>query len=954
MRKADLFLLLKSRHTHQRPRRNRVISVLTPAAKTLLAMVSLALLLTVFWVGFSYARISSGLPSIEELPVLLDPANGELLQPTRLTDRSGQVTLTTLANPGVDRVYLSVNPDEPLHFSPQLVRAVVARLEPSFWQSPGYALDDLRDPQPHTIAERLASDLLLWNEPLSENRAVRMRILAAQLVRNYGRTRVLEWYLNSAYFGHLAFGAESASKLYLQKSAQDLTLAESALLAVLLDFPALNPIDAPGAILDTQHLFLAEMAQSGIVSTADFSSALREELEFRKSIASPESSAPSFTRMAIAQLENVMGQRRLERGGLVVQTTMDLSLQDEYDCAALAQLMVFENPSGSGVAYESTSCNAALLLPTQVFTGLDGRGLIAAGMVADPKNGQVLAYLSPVDYSGIFHTDPIYQPGTLISPFIAITGFTGGFSPSSLKWDIPATDSSQIEMINPDGIYHGPVSLRSAIVNDYLTPMVQLASQMDLSRVNQLTSALDLPLPDALTPADLYTSRFSANFLELATAYSALANSGTSTGAATPAGTIELNFSLKVLSVSNRLVLDRSTPAASPVLSEQLAYLINDVLSDNATRRDEYGYPNPFETGQITAVKIGQTADKSQVWTLGYTPERLVITWMGIPEPGSVKLQPEVSAGLWNAMMKTVTAGMANSGWVRPSGISELEVCVPSGMLPSLDCPETRKEIFLSGNEPVAADTLFEKIQVNRESGLRATVFTAPELIEEKIVMNVPASMRQWAIDNGYDVAPAGYDSIPYMTQNPNAQLVSPALFSTVGGKVTITGTAAGNNFAYYSLQFGKGINPGSWQQIAGEVATPVENGTLGEWDTTGLNGLYALRLLVVTTSNEVTQAVSQVTLDNIPPLITLTTPTADQQLQAVNNKVTLAAAITDSASVSKVEWWIDGKLAGSQTASPYAFQVTYAKGKHTVQLKAWDSAGNLAQSPTIEFSMLP
>jgi membrane peptidoglycan carboxypeptidase len=954
VRKADLFLLLKSRHQNRKTRTNRVMSLLTPAAKIVLVVLSLLMLGALFFAGWTYAKIAVDLPSIAVLPVMLNPADGELLQPTRLTDRSGSVTLTTLANPGVDRAYLSVNPDDALHFSPQLVRAVVARFDPTFWENLGYNLKELQNPQPQTIAERLASDLLLWDEPLSANRAMRMRILAAQLVKEYGRTKVLEWYLNSAYFGHLAYGAESASQLYFEKSAQDLSLAESALLAVLLETPALNPIDAPGAILEAQRLFLADMAQTGLITTDDFTAAVHQELSFRKSIADPESSAPSFTRLAKQQLDQAMGQRRLERGGLVVKTTLDLDLQDAYYCAALAQLMVFENPSGSGVAYEISDCNAALLLPTQVFTGLDGQGLIAAGLVADPQTGQVLAYLSPVDYSGIVRTEAFYQSGTLISPFIALAGFTGGFSPSSFKWDIPVADGSQPSIVNPDGVYHGPVSLRSSIVNDYLTPLALLTGQMDVSRVNTITSALDLPLPESITSDDLFSAKVTFNFLQLGTAYSALANSGMLVGASTPGNKIELNLTLQVVSTTNRLVLDRSTPAMSPVLSEQLAYLINDVLSDNATRRDQYGFPNPFETGQVAAVKIGQTTDKSQVWTVGYTPDRLVITWMGIKTPGSVKLQPEVPAGLWNAMMKTAALGLGNRGWQKPAGITEVEVCIPSGMLPTFDCPQTRKEVFLSGNEPVAPDTLFEKIQVNRESGQRATVFTAPELIEEKVVMNVPASMRQWAIDNGYEVAPAGYDSIPYLAQNPDAQLVSPALFSTVGGKVTITGTAGGTDFGYYSLQFGKGINPASWQQLGGETTTPVENGPLAEWDTTGLNGLYALRLLVVTSANEITQAVSQVTLDNIPPLITLTTPSADQELQSVNNKVTLSANVSDSASISKVEWWIDGKLSGTQAGAPFAFQVSYSKGKHTVQLKAWDSAGNLAQSPTIEFSMLP
>ena len=928
--------------------------MLKPVAKTVVAIASLAILAALFIAGWTYAKIAVDLPSIQVLPVLLDPENGELLQPTRLTDRTGTVTLTTLANPGIERLYLSVNPDDPQHFSPQLVRAVVASLEPGFWESPGYSLKELRNPQPQTIAERVASELLLWDEPESSNRAMRMRLLAAQLVREFGRTQVLEWYLNSAYFGHLAYGAESAAQLYFSKSAQNLSLSEAALLTVLLDSPALNPIDAPGAVLDAHRIFLAKMAETGVITTADFSAAIRQELDLRKDIADPQSSVPAFTRQVVQQLDEVMGEHRLERGGLVVHTTLDANLQEQYTCAALAQLLVFENPSASGVANEVTDCDASLLLPTQIFTGLDGHGLAAAGLVMDPATGQVLAYLSPIVYSGSTRPDFGYQPGTLVSPFIALAGFTGGFSPSSYKWDAPATNALEVSLKNPDGKFHGPVSLRSAIVGDYLTPLAQLANQMDVSRVSKVTDAVGFSSLGSVPAKEIFTSAVTTNLLSIGAAYTTLANEGVRIGAFSANGDIEPNLTLRVISTTNRLVLDRPRPATSAVLSEQLAYLINDILSDITPRRESYGFPNPFETGQVTAVKVGQTADQSQVWTVGYTPQRLVITWMGIDEPGSALLQPQVPAGLWNAMMKTASQNLENRGWEKPSGITQVEVCLPSGLLPSLDCPATRLEIFLSGNEPVTADTLYEKVQVNRETGQRATVFTAPELIEEKVVMNVPANLRQWAIENGFDVAPSGYDSIPYMTIDPYTQLTSPALFSAIGGKVSISGTASGADFGYYTIQVGQGINPSSWQQLGDAVTTPVENGLLAEWDTTGLDGLYAIRMLVVTSTNEVRQAVSQVTVDNIPPLITIKVPSPDQELQSINKQVTLSAEVVDTAMVTKVEWWIDGKLAGSQTNAPFAFQVKYSTGKHTVAVKAWDSAGNIAQSPTIEFSMLP
>jgi hypothetical protein len=273
-------------------------------------------------------------------------------------------------------------------------------------------------------------------------------------------------------------------------------------------------------------------------------------------------------------------------------------------------------------------------------------------------------------------------------------------------------------------------------------------------------------------------------------------------------------------------------------------------------------------------------------------------------------------------------------------------------MLPSLDCPATRQEVFLSGNEPVTPDTLYEKVQVNRETGQRATIFTDAELVDEVVVMNVPAELRQWAIDNGYTVAPDGYDSIPYLTQDPNALLTSPAMFSAVGGKVKITGTAAGDDFGYYAIQVGEGINPDSWQQLGDPITTPVSNGQLLEWDTSNLDGLYAIRLLVVSASKEVHQAVLQVTVDNTPPSIIVSTPLADQELQLVNGAVTLSADVQDASPLTKVEWWVDGKLAGTQSQLPYAWQLRTKTGKHTVQLKAWDSAGNSAQSPTIQFSI--
>jgi len=191
-----------------------------------------------------YASLINNLPSFTMLPEMFDPANGVLMQPTRVYDRSGQELLYSLENAGFERQYLFVDAQETGHFSPELVRVTVGALDPGFWKGPGFSPAFLADPQPATIAERLVDETLLWNEPDGFRRAVRMRVLAAQVIARYGHVQVLEWYLNSAYYGHLAFGADSAARLYLEKPATDLDLAEAALIVAANQAPALNPQDA--------------------------------------------------------------------------------------------------------------------------------------------------------------------------------------------------------------------------------------------------------------------------------------------------------------------------------------------------------------------------------------------------------------------------------------------------------------------------------------------------------------------------------------------------------------------------------------------------------------------------------------------------------------------------------------------------------------------------------------
>ena len=902
--------------------------------------------------GLFYASVTAGLPTLDVLPVLLNPVDGELLQPTHITDRSGEKVLFTLDNPGVERAYLSVNPEKPDHFSPQLVRAVVSRLDPTFWENPGYSLSDWRNPEPATIAERLASELLLWQEPSSVKRAVRMRLLAAQLVSDYGRTQVLEWYLNSAWFGHLATGAESSSQLYFNKSARDLSLAESAMLAVVIEAPALNPLDAPEQAIAMQQQFLGEMAQMQSITLDEFSNALRERLALRTSIKDPVSLAPAFTRHLLSNLESQFSQNRLQRGGLEIQSTLDWNLQTQFTCTAKTQLLRLQGILDA----PADDCPTALLLPTQTFAGLDAKPLAAAGVILNPVNGEVLAYVEPTAYDGSRQTDSGYQPGSLLSPFAALAGFARGLSPASLQWDIPSTlaDASK-EYQNSDHLWHGAVNLREAVANDYLVPITDVLRQAGAANAWRLTAALGISSMNEVNETmDPIFAGSTNSLLDVAAAYGTLANSGIKSGLMdSVSGEIDPSLVITVKTTTGRILQDQSATQGSAILSQPLAYLINNVLSDESARWPTLGYPNALEIGQPAAAKLGTTLTHNQVWTVGYTPERLVLVWMGdTAQAAEQKLDPLMAAGIWHALIKQTLQDAPSSGWQQPEGITRLNVCVPSGMLPSLDCPTTSEEVFLTGNEPTLPDTLYEKIKVNRETGQRATVFTDPALIDEQLFINAPAKARQWALEAGLPVAPSGYDAIPVSQTNTSVQISSPEIFSPVSSKVAILGTASIEGLASWTLQIGEGINPLNWLQIAEGSAAVASGGSLAEWDTAGIDGLYAIRLTVIDQTQHVQSSTIQVTVDNTPPQAKITYPAADQVVQPAQDSVTLQADVEDNTGISKVEWFLDGKLASAQTDGPYLYQMPAASGKHTLMLTVEDKAGNKTSTDKLNFTI--
>lgn len=930
-------------------------------------LISLIFALTGMFFGLVYIDLTRDLPSPDAIPALIESPDGLLHQPTRLYDRTGEHVLYTLENPGAaDREVLTLDTSQDNFFPPSLVTATLAVADPDFWQHPGFKLNALNPVESPTLAQRLVSDLLLWNEPQGIRRALRQRLLAAQITSRYGREQVLSWYLNTANYGRLTFGADAAARVYFGKPAAELTLAESTLLAAISETPALNPLDAPQAARDRQLEVLTIMADQGAISPQQVAEIKGAQLAFRSSVPSQQNLAPAFANLVLEQLGKSIDLARLERGGYKVITTLDYDLQLQAACAAAALKARQLGDTSLPQAADGRECQSARLLPTIPQNSQTLAADAAANLIIyNPGLGEILAMVGDVDAG----KDPAHKPGhpggTILTPFYYLTAFTRGLSPATLVWDIPNETQEQ----SSENQFHGPVRMRTALANDYLLPLNQLVAQVGMENlwktIQQLGLATGEPAPQSESEL-FHDSR--VTLLEVIQAYGIFANQGILSGQPVSnennSNGVNRLEPVSILHVEDKLAhlrpvqtpsLEEIRPSQRPVINPQLAYLMNDVLSDETARWPSLGHPNPLEIGRIAAAKIGESSDGSGAWTVGYTPERLVAVWMGTDTNNSSGSNlAQQTAALWHAMMQYSLKDQPSQDWSIPAGVSRMNVCNPSGLLPSVDCPDVVSEVFLAGTEPTQLDNLYRVFQINRETGRLATAFTPPDQIEERVYMILPPEAEAWARLSGLPTPPEEYDVIQASTGGiTGTQITEPAMLANVSGKVEISGSAYGEGFAYYQLQAGKGLNPRSWLQIGEDVTQPVEDDLLGIWDTDDLDGLHTIQLQVVRTDQRVSSTVIQVTVDNLPPEVSILSPSANQEIVPRAGQITFLVDAQDNLEVQQVDFYLDEKLLGSRFPPPYAIPWQSQSGNHTLRAVAIDRAGNQSDA-TLEFSVSP
>ena len=943
-------------------------------------------------IGFSsYLNIASAIPA--NVQAVAPDRVGD--QPTLLLDREARRVIYRISPlPGsTPWVTLETLP-------PYVWQAALAMEDADFLARPEFSPAALVDALARSVTNGqvgLDDPLLLYLArhvlvPLSElpsddpNRNFTDTILILELRRRFSREELLGWYLNTALYGNGAYGIEAAAQLYFGKGAADLSLAEAAALAGIPAAPSVNPFDQPDAAYQRQQVVLDSMAAYGMLVPAD-ADAARVRLDVTRPLAPSDVVAPHFALAARRQAEAVLnaagydGARLVASGAVKITTSLDLDLQYQAECALRTQVTRLGGVDPSFVYATSIgdACQAAEFLPALAAQDVGVPHDVSNGAVVITRatTGEVLAYVGSVDYWNeglrgyLDLADAREQPGSLIRPYIYLAALAQGYTAATMTLDVQRqfeqTFGLTLDVGNPTGAYQGPISLRQALVSDAapsavevmnwvgVADVVRTAHRMGLNTLRDGPSSYDLSL--ALDGGD-------TRLADLTYSFGVLANAGRMVGTPIPVDQQQPGYRaldpVLVLSIEDSAgnVLWEYQPQARDILDSALAYLMNNMLSDRELRAQMYGVDNVYETGRPAAVYSGGTPDQRGMWTVGYTPQLSVGVWLGNADQSAMSRLTAANgpAPIWNAVLQYahLQQGLPPADWQQPSSVVETAVCALSGLLPTQNCPVV-SELFAQGTQPTQQDYYYQMVEVNRQNGLRATASTPRDLVSQQVYFDYPPAAQAWAAANGIASAPQAFDSVGAPVVLGPVAILTPEPFDYVGGALEVRGNASLPGFQYYQLAYGQGLNPVEWSQIGERTFTPARGALLGRWNTAGLQGLYSLRLTVVTSDQSVEESVIQVTVDNVAPQISLTSPLEGDELRVAGANPVLDAALdySDNVGVVRVVYYLDGEPAATVTEAPFAGALVLdSLGAHSLWAEAFDAAGNSGLSERVSFTV--
>ncbi|OGV93797.1 hypothetical protein A3B57_03395 [Microgenomates group bacterium RIFCSPLOWO2_01_FULL_47_10] len=573
-----------------------------------------------------------------------------------------------------------------------------------------------------TITQQLVKTALLTPERTIQ-RKIREAVLTVAVEILYSKNQILEMYLNHIPFGGTAYGIEAAAQKFFGKPAKDLTLAEAALLSGLPQAPtAYSPFANPDKAKARQFEVLRRMSEDGYISEQEADQAFQMELAYARP--TTDIKAPHFVFYIKSLLEDKFGLQTVERGGLRVITTLDLPLQEASQASLSAQIDYFAKYKASN----------------------------GAALVTKPDTGEILAMIGSRDFFNdevdgkVNITTRLRQPGSSIKPLNYVTGLQiKTITPATILLDIPTCfqvfGQAKYCPQNYDGSFHGVTNVRSALAGSYNIPAVKVLAKNTLESFIATASAMGITSfqDPSRYGLSLTLGGGEVTMLDMATAFGTIANQGVRKN---------LEPFLKITDYQGNLLyqydpdqtknllsffFNQTDPDSNVIgvergglkriINREPAYLMTDILADNAARSPVFGPSSKLVIKNHTvSAKTGTTNDHKDGWTLGFTPQYLVASWIGNNDNTSMSYYVSGISGAaysWNDIMSYLLKDKPDVLQIKPDGIEGTNICTGSGLYPVDGQPcQTKFELFWKDNMPGGFTAVRKGIWVNKDTGL--------------------------------------------------------------------------------------------------------------------------------------------------------------------------------------------------------------------------------------------
>ncbi|NEQ95126.1 MAG: penicillin-binding protein 1A [Cyanothece sp. SIO2G6] len=446
-----------------------------------------------------------------------------------------------------------------------------------------------------TITMQLVKNLFLTPER-TISRKVAEAVLSLRLEQIFTKTQILEMYLNQVYWGHNTYGVETAAQSYFNKSAADLSLAEAAMMAGLIQAPeTYSPFINYEVSKQRQAIVLQRMRSLNWITQDEYETARVEPLYLGEITSFRQSQSPYVTDAVLQELNNRFGQDAVRTGGMRVQTTIDVNFQRQ------AEIIVRNG-----------------------HQRMQRRGLYAdqvALVAVDPRTHFVKAMVGGINYEESQFNRAVQanrQPGSAFKPFVYYAALASGrYSPGSTINDSPVSYPDGNKLYSPrnyDGSFYGPVTLTRALASSRNVPAVKLGQAVGLDVVIEVCRILGIISPiEPVTSLPLGAVDLTP--MEMAGAYATFASGGWKS---------ETTFIVQVADSNGNILLD-NRPKPQLVLNQwavaSLTEMLKGVIEGGTGRRARLDRP--------AAGKTGTTSSERDIWFLGYVPQLSVAVWIG-------------------------------------------------------------------------------------------------------------------------------------------------------------------------------------------------------------------------------------------------------------------------------------------------------------------------------------